>query len=155
MENEKEVPLPYFNPKKYYGHWKTFQEAKLVVEECTERYPCQWFGVRYSETRYTCTSSNHKTASSNKLRQKLSTARPLVFLVYFTRIFQNPKTGKFSARDEKKYYHMNRQCISTLGQDPFSNLKPPFNVNISRLSKENRAIVRTTFPDVTFVEDIE
>ena len=79
---------------------------------------------------------------------------PLVFLVYFTRIFQNPKTGKFSAKDEKKYFHMQSQCISNLGQDPFSNIKPPFNVDITRLSKENKAIVRTTFPDVTFVEDI-
>ena len=86
-----------------------------------------------------------------------SSPRPslLSFFVYFTRIFQNPNTGKFSAWNEKKYYHMQSQCISNLGQDPFSNLKPPFNVNISRLSIENRAIVRTTFPDVTFVEDIE
>ena len=155
VEKEDELPLPYFNPKKYYGNYKTFQDAKLRIEVQSERYPCQWFGVRYSETRYTCTSSSHKTTDSNKLRQKLSTARPLVFLAYFTRIFQNPKTGMFSARDEKKYFHMQSQCISNLGQDPFSNLKPPFNVDITRLSKENRAIVRTTFPNVTFVEDIE
>ena len=154
VEKEDEVPLPYFNSKKYYGQYKTFKEAKVIIEEQTERYPIQWFGVRYSETRYTCTSASHTTADSNKLRQKLSKAKPLVFLVYFTRIFQNPKTGKFSARDEKKYFHMQSQCISNLGQDPFSNIKPPFNVDITRLSKENKAIVRTTFPDVTFVEDI-
>ena len=154
VEKEDEVPLPYFNSKKYYGQYKTFKEAKVIIEEQTERYPIQWFGVRYSETRYTCTSASHTTADSNKLRQKLSKAKPLVFLVYFTRIFQNPKTGKFSARDEKKYFHMQSQCISNLGQDAFSNIKPPFNVDIIRLSKENKAIVRTSFPDVTFVEDI-
>ena len=85
MEVEKEdvVPLPYFNSKKYYGQYKTFQEAKVIIEEQTERYPIQWFGVRYSESRYTCTSASHTTADSNKFRQKLSKAMPLVFFVYF------------------------------------------------------------------------
>ena len=156
VDNEEAVPLPYFDSKKYYGQYKTFQEAKVFIEEQKERYPCKWFGLQYEEKRYMCTSASHTTADSKKLRQKLSQARPLVFLVYFTRIFLNQTTGKYSARDEKKYFHMQSQCISNLGQAlvKFSNIKPPFDVDITRLSKENKAIVRTTFPDVTFVDDI-
>ena len=154
-EATQEIDLPYFNPKKYYGQYNSYQEAKLFIEEQKERYPCKWFGLQYEEKRYSCTSACHTTLESKKLRQKLSQNRPLVFLVYCTRIFLNKNTGKYSARDEKKYFHMQNDCISNFGRDfiTFSNIKPPFDVDISRLSKENRGLVRTTFPNVTFVAD--
>ena len=50
-------------------------------------------------------NASHTTAETKKLRQKLTQARPLVFLVHFTKIYLNKNTGKYSARDEKKYFH--------------------------------------------------
>ena len=63
----------------------------------------------------------------------------------------------YSAKDEKKYFHMQRDCISNFGSDflKFTNLKPPFDVDISRLSTENRNLVKNTFPDLTYVEEVE
>ena len=155
QEIEK-TELPYFNPKKYYGQYDSYQEAKVFIEEQKERFPCKWFGLQYEEKRYVCTSAAHTTAETKKLRQKLTQARPLVFLVHFTRIFLNKNTGKYSARDEKKYFHMQRDCVSNFGWDlvKFSNIKPPFNVDITRLSVENRALVKNTFPDYNFVENV-
>ena len=153
----QESQIPFINPKKYYGQYESYKEAKLFIEEQRERYPCKWFGLQYEEKRYQCTGASHPTAESRKLRQKLSQARPLVFLVHFTRIFKNQNTGMYSAKDEKKYFHMQRDCISNFGSDflKFTNLKPPFDVDISRLSTENRNLVRNTFPDLTYVEEVE
>jgi hypothetical protein len=152
-----EKELPYFDPKKFYGQYKSYEEANLFINEQKERYPCKWFGLRYEEKRYVCTSALHATQDSKKLRQNLTQARPLVFLVHFTRIFLNKHTGRYSARDEKKYFHMKKDCVSSFGWDlkKFTNIKPPFDVDISRLSTDNRAFVKKTFPDYTFVEDFE
>ena len=76
--------LPYLDIKKYYGIFKTYEEAKLFLTELTERFPCKWFGLTYEEARYMCTSGFHATQEDKKLRQKLSKARPLVFLVHLT-----------------------------------------------------------------------
>ena len=83
--------------------------------------------------------------------------KPLVFLVYFTRIFKNKQTGRYSARDEKKYFHMNIDCISNFGSDlrTFTNIQPPSNVDISRLSDENKTFVKKMFLGLTFVENVE
>ena len=50
---------------------------------------------------------------------------------------------------------MNISCVSNFGRDllNFSNLKPPFNVDINRMSADNRAFVKKTFPGYTFIED--
>ena len=126
-----------------------------MLKYSTERYPCEWFGLVYEEKRYVCTSSSHSTQEAKRLRLNLSQGRPLVFLVHFTRIFLNKNTGKWCARDEKKYFHMNISCVSNFGRDllNFSNLKPPFNVDINRMSADNRAFVKKTFPGYTFIED--
>ena len=158
------VELPYFDSKKCYGWFNSFQEGKLIIDKQTERYPCQWFALQYSETRYVCGSACHviegkegkvKDKESQKLRPNLKQDRPLVFLVYFTRMFQNPKTKKYSAKKEKKYFHMRPECISNLGEDllTFSNIKMPYNVDVSRLSDQNQKLVKTTFSNLTFVED--
>jgi hypothetical protein len=62
--------------------------------------------------------------------------------------------GKYSARHEKKYFHMLSDCVTNLGADllTFSNIKPPFDVDITRLPKENRELVIKTFPEYNFVE---
>lgn len=148
------VDLPFFNPKKYFGIYDTYEEAKLFINEQKERYPCKWFALKYGEKRYVCTSAVHTVSETKKLRQKLSQARPLVFLVYFTRIYLNKNTGKYSAKDEKKYFHMKSSCVSTLGSNllQFSNIQPPFDVDVSRLSHDNQDFVKKTFPDYTFVE---
>ena len=153
-ESPKLQTLPYFNPKKYYGHYKNYQEAKVFIDERREGYPCKWYAVSYTQMRFTCASASHTTAGSNKLIQSKTQARPLVFLVYFTKIFMNINTGKYLAKDERKYFHMQPQCIADFGQDlmRFSNIKPPFDVDITRLSPSQRAIFKNTFPDVTFVE---
>ena len=150
----EEDELPYFDSKKYYGNYDTYEEAKLFIHEQKERYPCKWFGLKYGEKRYVCTSAVHSSNETKKLRQKLSQARPLVFLAYFTRIYLNKHTGKYSAKDEKKYFHMLSACVSNFGSDlsNFSNIKSPFDVDISRLSDENQKLVRKTFPEYTFVE---
>ena len=91
-----------------------------------------------------CTSACHVTGDkvkdkeSQKLRPNLKQERPLVFLVYFTRMFQNPKTKEYSAKNKKKYFHMWMECISNLGEDllKFSNMKMPYDVDVSRLSDE-------------------
>ena len=152
-----ETELPYLDSKKYYGQYKSYNEAKIFIEEQKERFPCKWFGLTYEEKRYMCASASHKTQDAKKLRQKVTQARPLVFLVHFIRIFLNKHTGKYSARDEKKYFHMQRDCVSNFGSDlvRFTNIQPPFNVDISRLSTENKAFVKKTFSDYTFVDDVE
>ena len=153
-----EKELPYHDKKKYYGPFRSFAEAKVFIHEKKEGYPCKWFAVKYDEKRYLCASGSHgEDQGAKKLRQKLSKERPLVFLAYFTHLFQNPKTARFSARDEKKYFHMNIDCISNFGTDltTFSNLRPPFDVDLSRLSEENKALVRKTFPHITFVDLVE
>ena len=156
LETE-EPALPYFNPKKYYGQYDSYEEAKLFINEQKERYPCKWFGLKYNEKRYVCTSAVHTSAETKKLRPKTTQSRPLVFLAYFTRIYLNKNTGKYSAKDEKKYFHMQKSCISRLGSElcNFSNIQPPFDVDISRLTDENRELVKQTFPEYTFVEDFE
>ena len=107
MEESPQVPaLPYFNPKKYYGQYKTYQEAKVFIDERKEQYPCKWYGLSYNQMRFTCTSASHTATGSNKLRQSKNQARPLVFLVYYTKIFLNINTGKYLAKDERKYFHM-------------------------------------------------
>ena len=154
MEESPQVPaLPYFNPKKYYGQYKTYQEAKVFIDERKEQYPCKWYGLSYNQMRFTCTSASHTTTGSNKLRQSKNQARPLVFLVYYTKIFLNINTGKYLAKDERKYFHMQSQCISDMGQElmRFSNINPPFDVDITRLTTSQRAIFKNTFPDVSFV----
>ena len=153
-----EKELPYHDKKKYYGPFRSFAEAKVFIHEKKEGYPCKWFAVKYDEKRYLCASGSHgEDQGAKKLRQKLSKERPLVFLAYFTHLFQNPKTARFFARDEKKYFHMNINCISNFGTDltTFSNLRPPFDVDLSRLSEENKALVRKTFPHITFVDLVE
>ena len=160
-EAAEKVELPYFDSKKHYGWFNSYHEGKIIIDKQTERYPCQWFAIQYSETRYVCGSACHvtedkvKDRESQKLRPNLKQDRPLVFLVYYTRMFQNPKTKKYSAKNEKKYYHMQQECISNLGEDllKFSNIKMPYNVDASRLSDQNRKLVKTTFSNVTFVED--
>ena len=155
-EDIEQTELPYFNPKKYYGQYDSFEVAKVFIEEQKERFPFKWFGLQYEEKRNVCTSASHTTAETKKLRQKLTQARPLVFLVHFTRIFMNKNTGKYSARDEKKYFHIQRDCVANFGWDllKFSNIKPPFDVDITRLSVENRDLVKNTFPDYNFVENV-
>ena len=164
VENEingnKESPqkeLPFHNPKKYYGQYKNFPEAKCFIDEHAERYPCKWFALKYEEKRYLCTSAEHVTQEAKKLRPNLMQGKPLVFLVYFTRIFKNKQTGRYSARDEKKYFHMNIDCISNFGSDlrTFTNIQPPSNVDISRLSDENKTFVKKMFLGLTFVENVE
>ena len=152
---KQQTQLPFLDTKKYYGHYKSYEEAKLFIDVHAERYPCEWFGLVYEEKRYVCTSSSHSTQEAKRLRLNLSQGRPLVFLVHFTRIFLNKNTGKWCARDEKKYFHMNISCVSNFGRDllNFSNLKPPFNVDINRMSADNRAFVKKTFPGYTFIED--
>ena len=149
-----QTPLPYLDTKKILGHFKSYEEAKLFIDDA-ERYPCKWFGLVYEEKRYVCTSSSHSTQEAKMLRLNLSQGRPLVFLVYFTRIFLNKNTGRWCARDEKKYFHMNLSCVSNFGQDlsNFSNLKPPYNVDITRISTDERAFVKKTYPCYTFIED--
>ena len=101
MEESPQVPaLPYFNPKKYYGQYKTYQEAKVFIEER------KWYGLSYNQMRFTCTSASHTTTGSNKLRQSKNQARPLVFLVYYTKMFLTINTGKYLAKDERKYFLM-------------------------------------------------
>ena len=150
-----QTPLPFLDTKKYHGHYRSFEEAKVFIDNYAEKYPCKWFGLLYKEKRYVCTSSSHSTQEEKRLRPNLSQARPLVFLVYFTRIFLNKNTGKWCARDEKKYFHMNESCVSNFGRDlsNFSNLKPPFDVDITRISADDRAFVKKTFPGYTFIED--
>ena len=94
------------------------------------------------------------TAESKKLRKKKSQAMPLVFLVYFVRIFVNKNIGRHSAKNEKKYFHMLPECILNLGSEllKFSNLKPPFDIDITRLPLENKELVKINFPEYTFVE---
>ena len=153
--SEQEIALPFFNKKKTYGQYKSYEEAKLFVDKHTEKFPCKWYGVKYDELRYQCTCATHTTKGSGKLRQKLSQARPLVFLVYFTSIFKNINTGRFSAKDEKRYFHMLSECVTNLGGEKlinFSNLKPPFDIDITRIPKENRELVIKTFPEYNFVE---
>jgi hypothetical protein len=91
---------------------------------------------------------------SKKLRQKLSQARPLVFLVHLTHIYFNKTTKKYQARDEKKYFHMKAECVSNFRSEDlrFTNIQPPRDIDITRLSLENKAFVKKTFPDYTFVE---
>ena len=147
-----------YDKKKYYGQFKSFAEAKVFINEKKEGYPCKWFAVKYDEKRYLCASGYHgEDQGAKKLRQKLSKEKPLFFLAHFTHLFQNPNTGRFSARDEKKYFHMNIDCISNFGTDltTFSNIQPPFDVDISRLSEECKALVRKTFPHITFVDLVE
>ena len=114
--------------------------------------------VIYEEGRYMCTSGLHTTQDANqddkKLRQKLSQARPLVFLVHLTRIYFNKTTNRYQARDEKKYFHMKDQCVSNFRSEDlrFTNIHPPRDIDITRLSMENKAFVKKTFPDYTFVE---
>ena len=153
-ETPQETDLPYLDLKKYYGQYSSYIEAKIFIDEQRERFPCKWFGLKYEEKRYQCTSAAHTTADSKKLRQKMSQARPFVFLVHFTRIFLNKHTGKYSAKDEKKYFHMLSECVTNLGSDlvKFSNLKPPFDIDITRLPLNNRDLVKTTFPEYSFVE---
>ena len=152
---KQQQQLPYIDTKKNIGHFKSYEEAKLFIVEYAERYPCKWFGLVYEEKRYVCTSSSHSTQEEKRLRLNLSQGRPLVFLVHFTIIFLNKNTGKWCAREEKKYFHMNISCVTNFGQEllNFSNLKPPFDVDITRLSAENRAFVKKTFSDYTFIED--
>ena len=78
----------------------------------------------------------------------------MVFLAYFTTIFRNKNTGRWSAKDEKKYFHMLSECVSNLGSDlmTFSNLKAPSDVDISRIPEENKPLVKATFPQYTFIE---
>ena len=144
--------LPYLDTKKYYGIFKDEEEAKLFLTELTERFPCKWFGLTYEEARYMCTSGSHTSEDANqddkKLRQKLRGAKPLVFLVHLTRIYFNKTTKKYQARDEKKYFHMKEECVSNfrtvdLG---FTNIQPLRDIDISRLSLENKAFVKKTFP---------
>ena len=150
----QEIDLPFFDKKKYYGPYASYNEAKLFIDEKKERFPCKWFGLKYQEARYQCTSASHTTLNSKKLRQKLSQARLLVFLVYFTRIYMNKNTGRWSAQDEKKYFHMLSEYVSNWGSDlmTFSNLKAPSNVDISRIPGENKELVKATFPQYTFIE---
>ena len=152
--SEQEKELPYFNGKKIHGSYKSFEEAKLSIDKHSEKFPCKWYGVKYSEGRYQCASATHTTKDSGKLRQQKSQACPLVFLVYFTNIFKNKTTGKFCAKDEKKYFHMLSECVTNLGEKltNFSNIKPPFDIDITRLPKENRELVVKTFPDYNFVQ---
>ena len=121
MEDAAEkVELPNFDSKKYYGQYNSYPEAKLIIDKQIERYPCQWFALQYSETRFVCASACHvtedkvKDKESQKLRPNLKQDRPLVFLVYFTRMFQNPKTKKYSAKNEKKYFQSGRSVFQTL-----------------------------------------
>jgi hypothetical protein len=164
VENEingnKESPqkeLPFHNPKKYYGQYKDFPEAKCFIDVHAERYPRKWFALKYEEKRYLCTSAKHETQEGKKLRPNQMEEKPLVFLVYFTRIFQHKHTGRYSARDEKKYFHMNIDCISNFGSDlrTFTNIQPPSVVDFSRLSDENKTFVKKMFPGLTFVENVE
>ena len=153
----QEQELPYFDSKKYYGQFKSYEEAKLFITEQRERFPCKWYGLTYEEKRYKCTSGHHQNQESRRLRHKLTPARPLVFLVHYTRIYLNKNTEKFSARDEKKYFHMKEECVLNFGSDlsKFTNIQPPFDVDISRLSTQNSTFVRKSIPGCTFVENAE
>ena len=113
----KKMDLPFFDKKKTYGPYSSFNEAKIFIDEKKERFPCKWFGVKYDKGRYKCTSAVHKTLDSKKLIQKYSQAKPLVFLVYFTTIYKNKNTSRWHAKDEKKYFHMLSDCVSNLGSD--------------------------------------
>ena len=150
----KKMDLPFFDKKKTYGPYSSFNEAKIFIDEKKERFPCKWFGVKYDKGRYKCTSAVHKTLDSKKLIQKYSQAKPLVFLVYFTTIYKNKNTSRWHAKDEKKYFHMLSDCVSNLGSDlmTFSNLKAPSDVDISRIPDENKELVKATFPEYTFIE---
>ena len=105
-----------------------------------------------------CTSGLHTTQDAKKLRQKLSQklsrAKPLVFLVHLTRIYFNKTTNRYQARDEQKYFHMKAECVTNFRSEDlrFTNIQPPSDIDITRLSTENKAFVKKTFPDYTFAE---
>ena len=142
--------LPFLDTKKYYGQFKTYEEAILFLTMHKERFPCSWFALVYEQARYKCTSGFHTTEDS----KKLSRAKPLVFLVHLTRIYFNKTTNRYQARDERKYFHMKAECVSNFRSEDLrlTNIQPPCDIDITRLSTENKAFVKKTFTDYTFVE---
>ena len=49
---------------------------------------------------------------------------------------------------------MKAECVSNFRPEDlrFTNIQPPRDIDITRLSLENKAFVKKTFPDYTFVE---
>ena len=78
-------------------------------------------------------------------------------MVHYTRIYLNKNKEKCSARDKKKYLYMKEECVLNFGSDlsKSTNIQPPFDADIIRMSTENSTFVRKSFPAYTFVENVE
>ena len=110
VEEETVADLPYFDPKKYYGQYKNFQEAKLFIEEQKERYPCKWYGLKYEVKRYMCTSASHTTAVSRNY-DKSSPRADLLCFSFTSLEYSKTKTQEYSLPEMKRNISTCREIV--------------------------------------------
>ena len=147
---KEQNPLPYINDNRFYGSYRTKNEAMEEILTNKERFTVTWYALLATDGRRQCPGNGDHDRKCIK-RGQLCLAADFNSVM----VRKHGEDTVYKIKDQRRFFCLQKECSSEFVKRElrdFSNIKAPKVVNVNFLHEGSREQFLKVFPHVEMLQ---